>query len=69
MMPAESSAVHPAGEPADPDGRRRQHARGANPVVGVRRHSQANFTAKSSATATSVGEHSCRRPAITLIST
>ena len=34
-----------------------------------RSYSQANFTAKSSATAINVGEHSCRRPAITLIST
>ena len=32
-------------------------------------YSQANFTAKSSATAINIGEHSRRRPAITLIST
>ena len=34
-----------------------------------RRYSQANFTAKSSATAINIGEHSRQRPAITLIST
>ena len=34
-----------------------------------RRYSQANFTAKRNATAINVGEHSPRRPAITLIKT